>query len=249
MAITVQLPEWNPRFLMKLLQSPVFQFLAVMFAVGAGKSKEKLAAEVVKQLPQIKWTMGVVGFLQSMLFFRESLQYFKSISDNMWEVAVTSQTCATRANVMEWRNCLGFSAKWHHCSLQSAYMLWQKKQSTVPCCPANQSMQLETGQPMTQLDQFIANSEWPLTRLQILEIDNCLSIAHENYLLMTVAKQKFADAKQADIWKWEEVYQQWCLIGSSTNGFDLKQFPEKVMQAVENQYFSMQWDAPAFSFL
>jgi hypothetical protein len=248
MAITVQLPELNYGCLVKLLQSPVLQFLGVMFAVGAGKSKEKLAAEVAKQLPQIKWTMGVVGFLQSMLFFRKSLQYFKSISDNMWEVAVTSQTCATRANVMEWRSCLGFSAKWHNCSLQSAYMLWQKKQSTVPCCPANQSMQLETGQPMTQLDQFIATSEWPVTRLQILEIDNCLSIAHENYLLMTVAKKQFADAKQADIWKWEKVYKQWCQIASSTNGFDLKQFPERVMEAVENQHLSMQWDAPAFNF-
>jgi hypothetical protein len=109
-------------------------------------------------------------------------------------------------------------------------------------------MQLETGQPMTQLDQFIATSEWPVTRLQILEIDNCLSIAHENYLLMTVAKKQFADAKQADIWKWEKVYKQWCQIASSTNGFDLKQFPEKVMEAVENQHLSMQWDAPAFNF-
>ena len=39
------------------------------------------------------------------------------------------------------------------------------------------------------------------TRLQILQIDKCLSIAHENYLLMSAAKQQFADAKQADIWK------------------------------------------------
>ena len=44
-----------------------------MFAVGAGKSKEKLAAAVLKQLPRIQWAMGVVGFVQSMLFFKPAV--------------------------------------------------------------------------------------------------------------------------------------------------------------------------------
>jgi hypothetical protein len=248
MAITIQLPEMNCRQLVKMLQSPVLQFLAVWFAINAGKSKEKLAAAVLNQLPRIQWSMGVVGFVQSMLFFKQSLQYFKNITNNTWAVANTSQVCATRANVMEWRNCLDFSSKWHKCSLQSAYMLWQKKQSTVPACPASQRMQLPTGQPMSQMDQFIADSEWPVTKMQILEIDSCLSVAHENWLLMTVAKKQFSDAAQASILQWEAVYQQWCQTATATSGFDLKQFPTDVMKAVENHYSSMKWDAVAFKF-
>ena len=248
MAITIQLPEMNCRQLLKVLQSPILQCFVVMFAINAGKSKEKLAAAVVKQLPQIKWTMGVVGFVQSMLFFKQSLHYCKNITNNTWSVATTSQVCATRANVMEWRNCLDFSSKWHKCSLQGAYMLWQKKQSTVPCCPASQRMQLQTGQPLSQLDQFIADSEWPATKMQILEIDSCLSVAHENYLLMTVASKKFSDPAQASILQWETIYQQWCQTASATCGFDLKQFPVEVMKAVELHYSSMKWDALAFKF-
>ena len=84
---------------------------------------------------------------------------------------------------------------------------------------------------MSQLDQFIAGVEWPEIRLQILQIDNALSVAHENYLLMTVAKHQFAEATQANISKWEPVYQKWCQIAIATDGFEC-QFPTQVKQAV-----------------
>ena len=168
--------------------------------------------------------MAVVAFVQLVLFVYMSLQYLKSIDRNTRAVAKTSQVCATRANLMEWRSCLAFSAKWHQCSVQGAYLLWQKKQSSVPACPASQRMLLETGQPMSQLDQFLADSDWPAIRLKVYEIDSYLSVAHENYLLMTVAKQKFPEATQANIMKWEAKYQQWCQTATRTDGFDLEQY-------------------------
>jgi hypothetical protein len=108
-------------------------------------------------------------------------------------------------------------------------------------------MLLETGQPMSQFDQFIADEEWPEIRLQILQIDNGLSVAHENYLLMTVAKHEFTEATQANIKKWEPVYQKWCQLATATDGFDC-QFPTEVKQAVEDFLPIMQWDEPAFQF-
>ena len=88
-----------------------------------------------------------------------------------------------------------------------------------------------------------------ILRLQILQIEKFLSIAHENYQLMSAAKDYFAHDKSADICKWEKVYQEWCQLATSTNGFDLNQFPEKIKEAVENQFLTMPWDAPAFHFL
>ena len=88
-----------------------------------------------------------------------------------------------------------------------------------------------------------------ILRLQILHIEKFLSIAHENYQLMSAAKDYFAHDKSADICKWEKVYQEWCQLATSTNGFDLNQFPEKIKEAVENQFLTMPWDAPAFHFL
>ena len=104
---------------------------------------------------------------------------------------------------------------------------------------------METGEPMSQLDQFFADVEWPEIRMQILQIDNALSVAHENYLLMTVAKHKFAEATLANISKWEPVSQQWSKISIATDGFDC-QFPNEIKQAVQDFFPIMQWDEPAF---
>ena len=88
-----------------------------------------------------------------------------------------------------------------------------------------------------------------ILRLQILHIEKYLSIAHEQFQLMSAAPEYFAYDKSADICKWEQVYQEWCQLATSTNGFDLNQFPEKIKEAVENQFLTIPWDAPAFHFL
>jgi hypothetical protein len=109
-------------------------------------------------------------------------------------------------------------------------------------------MLLETGQPLSQLDQFMADSEWPAIRLKVLEIDSGLSVAHENFLLMTVAKKQFPEATQVNISKWEAIYKQWCQLATETSNFDLTRYQTEVKMAVEQHSASMQWDEPAFQF-
>ena len=88
-----------------------------------------------------------------------------------------------------------------------------------------------------------------ILRLQILHIEKYLSIAHEQFQLMSAAPEYFSSDKSTDICNWEQVYQEWCQLATSTNGFDLNQFPEKIKEAVENQFLTIPWDAPAFHFL
>ena len=213
-----------------------------------GLAWRKPCEAVATHWPHFKWAMAVVAFVQLVLFVNESLQHLKSIDRNMRAVANTSKVCATRANLMEWRSCLAFSAKWHQCSVQGAYLLWQKKQSSVPACPASQRMLLETGQPLSQLDQYQADSDWPAIRLKVYEIDSYLSVAHENFLLMTVAKQQFPEAVQAKIHKWETQYKQWSKVAEETDGLNLNQFMEQIKEAVGKYSDSTQWDEPAFQF-
>jgi hypothetical protein len=235
--------------IIQVLQSPVFQFLIAILGISAGKSMEKWADAVAKHMPHIQWAMAVVAFVQWSTFVNNSLQYLQSIANNMRAVANTSQVCATRANLIEWRNCLAFSAQWHKCSVQGAYGLWQKKQSGVPACGASQRMHLETGQPLSQLDQFMADIEWPEIRLLVLEIDSGLSLAHENYLLMTVAQQPRSPSVQANIRKWEAIYQKWRQIGIETNNFNFEQYQNQVQQAVKRHVHMMEWCQPAFQCL
>jgi hypothetical protein len=232
--------------IIQVLQSSVFQFLMAILGVSAGKSTENWADAVAKYLPRIQWAMEVVAVVQLIMFVNNSLQYLKSIASNMQAVALTSQVCATTANLIEWRSCLAFSAKWHKCSVQGAYVLWQKKRSGVPAWPASQRMQLETGQPLPQLDQFMADIEWPEIRLQILQIDSGLSVAHENHLLMTMAQQQFSPAIQANILKWEKVYQKWCQIAIATNNFNIDQYQNQLQKAIKHHVHMIEWEQPAF---
>ena len=235
--------------IIQFLQSPVFQFLMAILAISAGKSKEKWADAVDQHLLHIQWAMAVVAVVQLMMWVTNSLQYLDSIANNMLAVANTSQVCATRANLIEWRSCLAFNAKWHDCSVQGAYVLWQKKQSGVPACPASQRMQLETGQPLSQLDQFMADIDWPAIRLQILQIDSGLSVAHENHLLMTVAKQQFSPSIQGNILMWEQIYQKWCQIAIATNNFNIDQYPNEVNKAIKHHEWMIELEQPAFQCL
>jgi hypothetical protein len=90
--------------------------------------------------------------------------------EHLGQVAVTSQVCATLANITEWRSCLQSIADWHGVSLQSAYNIWQAAGSKVPSCPANQSMEVAGSQPMTLTDQVWSSvsmdSARPVPRFQ-----------------------------------------------------------------------------------
>ena len=219
-----------------------------ILAISAGKSKEKWADAVDQHLLHIQRAMAVVAVVQLMMWVTNSLQHLESIANNMLAVANTSQVCATRANLIEWRSCLAFSAKWHKCSVQGAYVVWQKKHSGVPACLASQRMQLETGQPLSQLDQFMADIDWPAIRLKIFQIDSGLSVAHENHLLM-VAKQQLSPSIQGNILQWDKLYQKWCQIAIATNNFNIDQYPNDVNKAIKHHVHMVEWEQPAFQCL
>ena len=48
-----------------------------------------------------------------------------AMSENIKLIACTSQVCATRANAMEWRQCLDAISSWHKCSPQAAHAIWR----------------------------------------------------------------------------------------------------------------------------
>ena len=108
------------------LQLPVFQFFMAILCISAGKLMEKWADAVAKHLPHIQCAMAVVAVVQLIMLVNNSLQYLESIASNMPGVANTSWRRATRANLIERRSCLAFSAKWHKCSVQGAHVLCQK---------------------------------------------------------------------------------------------------------------------------
>ena len=64
-----------------------------------------------------------------------------------------------------------FASKWHKCSLQAAYKLWQSKVIAVPACPANQWGIFATGQPMRGSDQQVAGGEFPVSKMDQLYIE------------------------------------------------------------------------------
>ena len=64
-----------------------------------------------------------------------------------------------------------FASKWHKCSPQAAYKLWQSKVIGVPACPANQWGIFTTGQPMRNSDQQVADGEFPVAKMDQLYIE------------------------------------------------------------------------------
>ena len=80
-------------------------------------------------------------------------------------------------NVMEWRSCLGSISRWHQCSLQAAYALWQYSLVGVPSCPANQSdLDSSSGRGMHLLEEDFAKSlvELPPVVLEFKKMDQAM---------------------------------------------------------------------------
>ena len=59
--------------------------------------------------------------------------------------------------------------------------MWQQSQLSIPACPANQWMKLQSGQPMGPSDQAVADSELSAQFREKLLIDAELAEWHEKY--------------------------------------------------------------------
>jgi hypothetical protein len=131
--------------------------------------------------------------------FGESLQ---SYEQQLSSIATTSQVCATRANITEWRSCLESISSWHGVSLQSAYSIWRSGSAKVPSCPANQSLEFEGSQPLTVTDRVWSEvsleSPQPVPRFQQCpEVDKL-----EMYIYSMQANMAAVGAASWQVKKW-----------------------------------------------
>jgi hypothetical protein len=166
---------------------------------------------------------------------------------SMQQIELTSQVCATRANIAEWRSCLQFAGQWHKVSLQAAYKLWQVGGMQSPACPANQWGVLMSGQPMVSCDQNQADSELPQSRMQVLKVDAALSAVHEKYLLITEGKSKknYNVELVEQIKSWENEFQLWTQKSQETENFNFLKYPQS-MKAVDEFAQKIDWHNKLF---
>ena len=146
-----QLDQFNSQFVKPVLhvlqffmagcfKSPVQLFLAVLVSIKFPKFLQQLNMEFAgSRFPTVFKLVALAQLARlscRMWAFMEDIQY------NLGQCAITSQVCATRANMQEWRSCLQMAAQWHRCSLQGAYQLWQSCRIGVPSPPVHQWMKL-----------------------------------------------------------------------------------------------------------
>ena len=165
-------------------KSPAVQFLVMLAAWAVYHSLPDDLVQIIQSLlPQFWFICKAVAVLQFVQFLAYMKQWMARTSSDLEHVATTSQVVATRSNILEWRSCLEFASKWHNCSLQCAYDLWQQSGHRCPPCPASQSFRLSAGVPLSPIDQWIAVQDQLHMPESIEQYDYKLSVAWENYLL------------------------------------------------------------------
>ena len=105
----------------------------------------------------------VLQFVQfigsSKKFFSDCKCFQLKLKEQLDKLTVTNQVTATRQNSQEWRSCLQFAAQWHGCKLQSVYALWQSSSLRSPPPPVSQKFRLQSGMPLSPIDQYLSNKE------------------------------------------------------------------------------------------
>ena len=228
---TVQYLQW---YFGIAVESPVFQLLSIFMAVVAAQ-KTSPYAFLLRNSHAVKVAVGLVCGIQ--LWQRWQLQdkQFKQFMKALKAVENTSQVCATRANVIEWRSCLQLLSQWHRLSLQSAYKLWQLKLGSVPPCPANQWGVLSSGTPMAHSDQSIADTEFPQYKVEWCKVDQMVSNYGENKSLLDSGAQ-FDDAESLmnSLKKFAAPVEQWKSTRMET-AIECEEAVQQFMQNIDAQ--------------
>ena len=197
-----------------VLQSPWVQFGVVAFAqflcfhVPAVLAVKEAVVAWTPQWLQFESLVYAVGCIQLVQLLLFGSQWLQSIRRSCFMTSQTSQVCATRMNVMEWRSCLQFAAEWHDVSLQSAYSMWQQSQLSIPACPANQWMKLESGQPMGPSDQSVAERELSAQYRQKLLVDGELAEWHEKFQFHQEGVEQYNEEEVRVLVKMDSLYWQ-----------------------------------------
>jgi len=137
-------------------QTPVVDQCLTAVAEATGGFQSVLHKVLTVQACQLLWT---------------GCWTLNSIRKECTKSAITSQVCAARANMDEWRQCLQFGSQWHKTTLQGAYCLWQNASLAVPAPPANQWMRVESGQPMQPSDAQEAGKDITPVKLQQIAVE------------------------------------------------------------------------------
>ena len=223
------------------LQSPWVQFGLFAFAQFLCFQFPSVLAvkeAVVAWMPQwlqfesLLYSVGTIQLVQLLLF---GTQWLQSIRRSCFMTSQTSQVCATRLNVMEWRSCLQFAAEWHDVSLQSAYSMWQQSQLSIPACPANQWMKLESGQPMGPSDQSVATRELSGQYRQKLLVDGELAEWHEKFQFHEEAVEKFNNDQVSVLVSMDKLYWQFSEKNTQYAGTWTSQAAVKYLKEVQSQ--------------
>ena len=204
-------------------------------------------SEAVKDLGK---AMAVVALAVLGRTLHGQYQWFRytmrEVSRSLWQVEQTNQVLASRSNLQEWRQFLETVSKWHNCTLQAAYSIWQHDLSGFPACPPNQWGLLPTGQPLAAVDQFKADLSVTQCIKDIQYIDSRLSTIHEYELLRVSGKMSFSAADLSDIAQFLPKYHEWQAIVQEFHGFS-KEVDESVVQRVKNFKASVNWNSAIFS--
>ena len=169
----------------------------------------------------------------------EFMQYMKY---NMGQCALTSQVCATRATMLEWRSLLHTAAQWHRCSLQGAYQLWQSNRIGVPAPPANQWKKLTSGQPLTLMDQCIGQATVPVAFQELLQWDSVLAVAQEKIHLAGAKVRPLTASEAAQVDNAKQLIEEFQSQCKNSNLFDFSQHSQDILQFMSQ--FKDKFDQP-----
>ena len=216
------------------VESPVFQLLSIFMAVVAAQ-KTSPYAFLLRNSHAMKVAVGVVCAMQLMLRWQVQDTQYRHFMKALKAVENTSQVCATRANVLEWRSCLQMLASWHRVSLQSAYKLWQLGLGAVPPCPASQWGVLSTGMPMGHSDQSIADTELPQYTVEQFKVERMVHAFTEKQLLLGSGSQRNdAQSHANSLQKFAAPVEQWKSTRMDTSS-EREEAVRQFMQQIDAQ--------------
>ena len=175
--------KWNEsaKKCLRVAVQPQYQFVALgllQFLIGQFPTLGQFTVAVNDLTGGLQSVLQKVLTVQACQLVWMGYQSLNSIRKECTKSAITSQVIATRANMDEWRQCLQFASQWHSTSLQGAYSLWQHQSLSVPPCPANQWVRVESGQPMLPSDAWAARGITSL-KLEQMAIEYRLTEYHE----------------------------------------------------------------------
>jgi len=176
--------QWSEqaRKCLRVAVQPQYQFLAlaVMHVLSAQiPVVDQCLTAVAEATGGFQAVLHKVLTVQACQLLWTGCWTLNSIRKECTKSAITSQVCATRANMDEWRQCLQFGSQWHKTTLQGAYLLWQSASLTVPAPPANQWMRVESGQPMQPSDAQEARKDITPVKLEQIAVEARMTEYHE----------------------------------------------------------------------